>query len=93
MEELHSWWDIAQAVGAGATFVLGPLAYFLWRAREEDLKYIREADKNTLRILSELTIVMQTDGKDGERRQVELLKAIQHSVESIKAHFDASKSH
>lgn len=88
---MQAWWEIAKDIGAGATFVLGPLVYFLWNAWGKDRDYIREADKNTLKILSELTNMMQADGKDGERRQAELLKAIQHSVESIKAHFDAIK--
>ena len=88
MGDLQSWWEIAKDVGAGATFVLGPLVYFLWTAWTKDRDYIREADKNTLKILSELTNLMQADGKDGERRHGEVLKAIQQSVESMKAHFD-----
>lgn len=89
MEEFKYWVEIAKEIGAGATVVLGPAVYFLWKAWSADRDYIRESDKNTLKILSELTTVMQTDGKDGERRHTELEKAIQNSTESIKAHINA----
>jgi hypothetical protein len=101
-----SWWDIAQKAGAGAAVVLGPLSYFTWKAREADNEqhrkdreadatYIREADKNTLKVLWELTSVLQGDGKDGERRHQELkdlMEAIRESQEFIKAHFDAKSA-
>jgi hypothetical protein len=35
---------------------------------------------------------LQGDGKDGERRQKELMDAIRELQLSIKAHFDATKS-
>jgi hypothetical protein len=92
VDELKSWWEIVQIGGAGAALVLGPMYFFLWKAREDDLKYIREGEKNTLRVLSELTTVMQTGDKDGERRHVELERAIKHSEESIKNHIDKASN-
>jgi hypothetical protein len=100
------WWDICQKAGAGAAVVLGPVAYLLWKdkqteaelnrkAREADATYIREADKNTLKVLWELTSLLQTDGKDGERRHQELkdlMDAIRESQDYIKAHIDGTKS-
>jgi hypothetical protein len=99
------WWDICQKAGAGAAVVLGPAVYLLWKdkqveaelnrkAREADATYIREADKNTLKVLWELTSLLQSDGKDGERRHQELkdlMDAIRESQDYIKAHIDATK--
>lgn len=86
--DLPAWWEICKVAGAGAAVVLGPVAYLLWKSKETDSAYIREADKNTLKVLWELTSLLQTDGKEGKERQKELLDAIRDSQESIKAHFD-----
>lgn len=92
--DLPAWWEICKVAGAGAAVVLGPVAYLLWKSKEADAAYIREADKNTLKVLWELTSLLQTDGKDGKERHKELLDAICDSQKSIKEHFDAkSKSH
>jgi len=55
MVTINEWWSIAQIAGAGATVVLGPMCYVLWKQHISDTEYIRESDKNTLKVLGNLT--------------------------------------
>lgn len=90
VDELQAWWEICKIAGAGASVVLGPVAWILWKAHEKDNEYIRESDKNTLTVLGNLARLLETDSKDGTTRHTELLGAIKQSVELIKAHIDAT---
>ncbi len=82
MESLQTWWDIAQLAGAGAAVVLGPVAVLLWRQHQSDTEYIREADKNTLKVLGTLTNHLQ----NGEKNHETVLKEIDRAVDRILTH-------
>lgn len=60
------WWDTAQKVGAGATFVLGIVVAFLWKAYLDkdkqlgvEVAYSKERDKQTLTVMLELTSLIK----------------------------------
>lgn len=99
MDELKIWWDIAQLAGAGAALVLGVAVRAVWhkwnadqdyhRARYLAIEaYQREADRNTLTVLGDLTNVLKNDSRDIEQKHTQLLGAIQQAVESIRSHVD-----
>lgn len=60
-------------------FVLGIGGLFLWRAYQEELKYSKGRDAQTLTVLAELTRVM----KDLENREAEMLKQQAKSSENL----------
>ena len=86
LDALQKWWEIAQIAGAGAALVLGPACLMLWRRHEKDVEYIRDSDKNTLRVLQELTAVLTKQDPDSHHRAV--LEAITNAVATIKEHVD-----
>lgn len=91
MDELKSWWDIAQLAGAGAAVVLGPIVVALWRKVQADTVYIRESDKNVLGVMRQV-ITMLEHGSQGSRdRHAAVIEAIANAVDHIKAHIDAAK--
>ncbi len=60
------WWDTAQKVGAGATFVLGIVVAFVWKAYLDkdkqlgaEVLYGKERDKQTLTVMLELTALIK----------------------------------
>jgi len=85
MADLQTWWEIAQVAGAGAAVVLAPMAWLLWKRVQTDTDYIREADKNTLNVLNQLTQVISSDD---QTRYAPLLVAIRDAVGQIKEHID-----
>jgi hypothetical protein len=68
------WWDTAQKVGAGATFVLGIVVFVLARAYSDkdkalasEVVYSKDRDKQTLTVMLELTALIRgIDQRDKE---------------------------
>lgn len=89
MDQIESWWNIAQVAGAGAAVVLGPVAWLLWNRVQKDTDYIRESDKNTLTVLTELTRLLESVGAD----QSGLIAAINHAAQDIKDHITERTRH
>lgn len=96
------WWDTAQKVGAGATFVLGAVVVALARAYSEkdkalttEVAYSKERDKETLKVMLELTQLIkgidQRD-KDASGNTAELLRAIADVKSCILQHLGNNKS-
>lgn len=85
---LRTWWDIAQLAGAGAAVVLGPVAWLLWKQHQEDTRYIRDSDKNTLTILAELAKTLESVGNE----QGALNGAIDKARDDIIKHIDRTSS-
>lgn len=95
------WWDVAQKVGAGATFVMGVVLCFLWRAYQakdaqlsSEVAYSKERDKQTLTVIMELTTLIrgidERDKKaasDGQMGTAEILKSIQELKSLVREHF------
>ena len=84
MDDLKSWWEISQLAGAGAAFVLGPAAWLLWRRIQDDTAYIREMDKATIKVLSELTTLLTRGTADAQTQHGQLLRAVEASTSQIK---------
>ena len=76
--ELSSWWEIAKYAGAGATFVLGVVLWKLWPSYQDEVKYSKQRDRETLDVLVALTKVVN----DAERRSSEVHN---QNTEGIKA--------
>ena len=89
MDDLRAWWDIVQLAGAGAALVLGPAAYIFWKRIQDDTVYLRDSDKNTLRVLGELTKLLEAQVKEDENRHTNIIAAVATAVDHIKGHIDA----
>lgn len=83
MDDLKTWWEIAQFAGAGATVVLGPVAYLLWKRVNKDTDYIRESDKENLKVLNELATVVDTVVKEDKVHHDLLVGEIKNAVSQI----------
>jgi hypothetical protein len=92
MDDVRSWWEIAQLAGAGATVVLGPVVLMFWKRIQDDTNYIRESDKNTLTVLRELTASLSTGIRDSSSQHAAILTAIQSAVSHIKEHIDVTRT-
>ena len=96
METVSQWWEIAQIAGAGAAVVLGPVAWMLWKRVTTDIDYARDCDRNTLKVLSDLTKVLENLNTDDESRHkslvehhAQILKEIENAVHKISTHIDS----
>ena len=84
--QTSQWFEIAKYIGAGATFVLGPISYLLWGAYREEVAYSKLRDKETLNVLASLTKVIQDDSAKGEREENSLkneMKDLKNSVNEL----------
>lgn len=88
MEELKSWWDIAQLAGAGAALVLGPACWILWQALEKANMYIRTSDKESLTVLSGLSTVITRNAERDSEMERRLIECIDRACERIVAHIE-----
>ena len=88
VDELKTWWEIAQVAGAGAAVVLGPALYFLWRAYEKDIEYSREIVKSTVTVITELTRVFENDGKSIAARHADLKEQISGCFDETQKHLE-----
>ena len=84
MDSLQQWWDLAQVAGAGATLVLGPVSYLLWKQHKDDLKYMRERDESMLTVLNTLSNNL---GKQNDHHKA-VVDHITSAVDTIKEHVD-----
>ena len=94
MNDITSWWDIAQKVGSGAAFVLGVAVVYLWRAYLGEVKYSKERDKQTLEVLIKLTTIVEGIERRDDRTEIRheetkkaLLEAIADLKDTITNHF------
>lgn len=101
------WWDTAQKVGAGATFVLGVVVCFLWKAYLDkdkqlgaEVSYQKDRDKQNLTVMLELTNLVKTmdqrDTKSADETKAstgEVLKAIGELKNLIIQHMAAAQTH
>lgn len=99
------WWDVAQKVGAGATFVMGVVLCFLWRAYQakdaqltSEVAYSKERDKQTLTVMLELTTLIKgmdvRDSKSSDRLDAgvtAILSSISELKHTIREHFLSKK--
>lgn len=68
LSALEQWFELAKDIGAGATFVLGPMAWLFWKRMNADDTYIREMNKTSIDTLNTLTatinnMAIETDSK------------------------------
>lgn len=63
MPTFAEWFEIAKYIGAGATFVLGPVAVALWRAYQGEVTYSKTRDRETLTLLQTLSTRIDDDSK------------------------------
>ena len=54
MGNVSAWWDVAKYVGAGGAFVLGIVCWKIWQAYQEEVKYSKQRDRETLTVLAEM---------------------------------------
>ena len=62
-ETIETLWQISQLAGIGGCVVLIPSVILLWRQHKEDIDYIREADRNTLQVLNDLSAHLSRTGE------------------------------
>ncbi len=86
MDDLKSWFEIAKYVGAGGAFVLGVISWKLWAAYQEELKYSKTRDRETLTVLNSLTTTMSQTDKSQIDRDTTLQRAIDSLSELIREH-------
>lgn len=65
--DAKEWFEVAKYIGAGATFVLGPACWILWKALREEMSYSRTRDRETLTVLASISDLIRT-GQDGQAR-------------------------
>jgi hypothetical protein len=56
--DIQQWLTLATQLGNGVTFVLGIVVYKLWQTLQDEQRYCRERDKETLTVLNHLTKVL-----------------------------------
>lgn len=94
MDDMSAWgiWvDIAQKVGAGATFVLVPIAMKLWNALEAANAYIRQSDKESLTIITGLSNAIKQGDEQEKTAREELKTCIDRACERIINHINEER--
>ena len=96
--DLQSWWALAKELGPGATVVMGVVMWGLWRlfnsARTEVTEannYIREANRQNIKTLMELTHTIQEQDTQGQNRHNELTTCINNTCQLILQRLDQGK--
>lgn len=93
MIELKEWFELAKALGPGASFILGVVVWAQWRkaisddkkAAEEE-KYQRERDDKMREVLVGLTGMLRDLAKDGnteKERMFENLNKIEGAIDTL----------
>jgi len=86
MEEVKSWWGIAQQLGLGATFILGVAVVVLWRKTVDDQNYIRKRDMESLEVLNKLTTMLDKESAHSGQ----ILEAVKEARDDIIQHMTAN---
>lgn len=93
MDEIRAWWEIAELAGAGAALVLGIVVWKLWHRNEENENYLREADKNTLNVLHELSKTLEDRERSIEGSNRDIVGAIDSQKDTLVRAIDDAKTH
>ncbi len=80
MDDLKSWFEIAKYIGAGGAFVLGIVAFLLWKAYQKELDYSKTRDRETLNVLA---VLVSGDSN--------LMKTVEEVRDLIRRHLEKDK--
>ena len=91
MDEVKSWWDIAQKIGSGAAFVLGLVAWKFWLRLQDEWGYQRQRDRETLTVLAEMVSAEKESFNVELRREEKVLSAIADLKSTILNHAERER--
>lgn len=87
--QLGSWWAIAREIGAGASFILGIVAYCLWFRLSSEQDYSRKRDKETLDVLNSISQLVSQGEREAETHADKVLAAVASCQTTILSHIDS----
>lgn len=91
MDEVKSWWDIAQKIGSGAAFVLGLVSWKFWLRLQDEWEYQRRRDRETLTVLAEMVSAEKESFNVELRREDKVLSAIADLKATIISHTERER--
>lgn len=86
MEEIKSWWAIAQQIAPGATFILGIVVVALWRERAIEREYARKRDIDDAERMNKIVLLLEKEALNS----AQCVKAVEESRDRIIEHMNTN---